>query len=180
MCLVLQESFQRFLKLFQQMPAICHLGCQRCPISGTLSVFAATQRANHFNTRLFFEPLGERFWGPSLKSIHWLLGKEIDENGTVGMSLPFGPIVNTPYAWRLAIGVGGGANQSQQCVWTDWHPEYTKQTGTRFSAQFQGSFQKRSCLPLCPVSIRFNQTRDDFGESGRFARWILADSSTNG
>jgi hypothetical protein len=86
---------------------------------------------------------------------------EVDEDGAVVPPLAERPVVDAEHCWRGQHPVGSAADQAQQSIGTDRHPEPAGQTCARFAAECEGDGRQPLPLALGPVG----RSRGDPGEA---------------
>jgi hypothetical protein len=176
--LPLQQSFNGFTQILQQMPAIDNLLCLGCCIGGRLGVGRPTVPADEFNARMIVEPLLDGFGIAVGQEIDHVAPLKIHDNSAVPLAFEPGPVIDPNEAGRWRGVILEPLDASEQRVWAGGHGEQNGQAGAGFATKSESNRSVGLVETVSGTSIRPNKSLKSLGkEAARaFGPWAKESS----
>ena len=121
----------------QQVPAIGHLDRFRRALTNSVRVGTGAVACDHLDAGMLAQPGGEGLGLPIREQVHHLVAFEVDQDGSVAMTPPPGPVVHSEHLerGRCDLELDRACHHAQQRVRTAWDGQSFRQSRGGFTAQ---------------------------------------------
>jgi hypothetical protein len=147
-----QHLGHRLPQVLRQVETVGNLDSIRRTARDALGVGAAPIPTDDLDPRTVLQPGRQRCRRSVWQQVDEAVLLQIDQDGPIGVALPFRPVVDSEHAWCGCRHHRRPADQAEQCGWTGRHPQAPDDPGPELATQ------------------RKRQQTDDLGQTSGTAR----------
>jgi hypothetical protein len=111
---VLEYAGQRIGEIFQEMPAIGNLHSIRRTIANRLRLRLGSVTCDNLNARMVAQPATHAFGGSVMQQVDDMSSFVVNQDDSIALSLPYGPVVDAENSWGRVCGKRGLACEGEE------------------------------------------------------------------